>query len=121
MKIDTQLIRTDSLTKIPLMGFKTPPEHYPLIDTGELRSLKEIQNRVLTLNVIINVAYGMPIDYAKDWLATNNIARLTPYESDFLQRVNDSEVHDENDVKILVETSGGNIWGQILPFASNQQ
>ena len=110
MKIDAKSIRSISLGKVSLMGFQVPPEHFPLIDTGNVRSKNEIVERALVLNVVINMAYGMPAEHAKQWLSSNRLESLTASERELLSRIENDEPYDENDIQTQVEALWVLVW-----------
>lgn len=99
------------------MGFQIPPEHFPLIEAEIFRSPKEIIERALALNVVINVGYGMPTDYARDWLASNKIDFLTENEIDLFRKIDEGAPYDENSVRIQVEALWVLVWA--LGFVKN--
>ena len=114
MKINTQSIRDISLGEIPSMGFQVPPVHFPLIDTGDVRSKKEIVERALVLNVVINMGYGMPAEHAREWLSSNGITSFTEGELELISGIENGDPYDENDVTIRVEALWVLVW--ILGF-----
>ena len=85
MAWDPHSARRRSRSLVGQLEFPQPPDWYPIIERGTLRSLAEVQNRALVGNVIHNCSYRMPTEYARAWLGTHGlIDDLTPGEVSYL-------------------------------------
>lgn len=66
-----------TLRRLPEMCFPAPPVHLPLLADAEtpidLRSERAVIERLLALNVRVDLAFGMPPTEAHAWLADNGL------------------------------------------------
>jgi hypothetical protein len=81
-------IRDRTRRRLAKMGFPEPPVHLPLAADAEspfeLRSAAEVIERLLALNVRVNLAFGMPATEAQTWLATNDLLRCLSAKEEIL-------------------------------------
>ena len=78
-------VRARTLRRLADLGFPEPPAHLPLLadaDTPfESREATEVIQRLVVLNVRVNLAFGMPVTDAQSWLSDNGLNRcLSPTE-----------------------------------------
>jgi hypothetical protein len=83
--------RQRTLGRLPDLGFPAPPEHLPLLaDDDEPfvpRRQSEVVERLLVLNVRVNLAFGMPADTARAWLTANQLTHcLSEVEIELVRR-----------------------------------
>lgn len=83
-----EAVRVRTRRRLADMGFPELPVHLPLLaDTEspfELRSATEVIERLLVLNVRVNLAFGMPSTEAQRWLATNGLVRCLSAKEEIL-------------------------------------
>jgi hypothetical protein len=75
-------IRERTRVRLAVIGFPELPVHLPLLADAEspfrLRPENDVIQRLLALNVRVNLAFGMPVADAQAWLSHNG---TTPYLS----------------------------------------
>ena len=76
-----KLARERSIALLPGLGFPEPPAHFPTVGTEGLRSEADVIDRALTLNVVVNLYFGMPPQFGEGWLEEHGLTdALTPDE-----------------------------------------
>jgi hypothetical protein len=106
--VDPAATRQQSLVRLAALGFPRPPEWLPLRDEWPERTLQEVVDRALGLNVFVAVAYGMPKQRAREWLQREAI-RLTPAEETFFSAA-DLDTDAINRARWKVESLGMLAW-----------
>ena len=97
-------VRGKSLDGLRKLGFPSPPAHFPWLECTELRSQQEVVERALVLNVIINCAYRMPTDFARQWLREQRVIdKMTSAESAWLAAIDRGEDPAAQGHKLQVE------------------
>ncbi len=86
---DPMAARDASVRMLQRLGLALPPSSYPLVweagDAVELRPLEDIEARVAILNVVLARSFGMPPDFAMQWLLDAHlIDQMTQPESRFV-------------------------------------
>ncbi len=104
MNWNARAARQRSLEMAAELDYPAIPTHLPLIDRVTTRSVDEIIDRALVLNVIINCSYGMPTGQGRAWLAANEVAAgLTQAEHRYLSVVEDGDEPSEQGHQLQVE------------------
>jgi hypothetical protein len=93
------------------LGYGKPPDDLPDPAVGKARSLEEIVERALVLNVVISGAYGLPTLNALDWLRRHDLLdRLTEDESEFLVDMSEGLHVEQLARKLQVESLFALVW-----------
>jgi hypothetical protein len=93
------------------LGYGKPPDDLPDPAVGTTRSLEEIVERALVLNVVISGAYGLPTLNALDWLRRHDLLdRLTEDESEFLVDMSEGLHVEQLARKLQVESLFALVW-----------
>jgi hypothetical protein len=67
-------IKSANDARILKAGYKVC-DWLPILETPELRSLDDIKGRMAVMNALINVSFGAPTDYIKNWLQTHGLLK----------------------------------------------
>lgn len=121
--MDGRVTRHESLAQLPSLGFPKPPEHFPVLEAGTLRSGRDVINRALALNVVINTSFGMPTDQARAWLDLYSLSSaLTTDERTLLSDIDNGMPPDAKGHQLKVEALWTLIWAlhqvETLDFTS---
>jgi hypothetical protein len=108
---DAAAARARSVRQLAHLGYVPPPDWYPPIDERPLRTINEIENRALALNVMINCAYGMPTAAARNWLTAHELLQaLTPKEAEYLDAIDHGLQPDSQGHRLQVERLWALVW-----------
>lgn len=113
--VDFTKIRISSAKKALNFGFKIP-DHLPLLKSGKIvRSLDEVVNRALALNVIVYVSFGFPRLEAKLWIKQENL--LSVFSDRELEFLEGASKQEKEKYQLHVEALTAFAW--VLNFRKN--
>jgi hypothetical protein len=71
---EKHLIKFANDARIVKAGYKVC-DWLPILETPQLRSLEDIKGRMAVMNALINVSFGAPTDYIKNWLQMHGLSK----------------------------------------------
>ncbi|MHC8949584.1 DUF4272 domain-containing protein [Sphingobacterium hungaricum] len=85
---DKIAIKRDNDLKIKEQGYKVN-DWLPILDSSQMRDIKQIKGRMSVMNALINIAFDAPIYIIKDWIAAQKLNNfLSATEQELLQKDN---------------------------------
>ena len=93
------------------LGYRLPPGDLPVTTVATWRSLDEVVDRALALNVIVSCAHGFDVGSAWTWLrAAGLFDAVTPGETEYLDEL-ESGIHlDDLARRLQVEALWALLW-----------
>src|SRR2546426_3666995 len=99
MEIDPLQIKRDSERRIIAAGGRTL-DWLPIIERGQARTEKELINRALIVNALLNIHFKAPVDVIAAWISEHNLhADLSTWERRILSK-SDDDLTEQDSVKL---------------------
>jgi hypothetical protein len=107
----TPAARARNLQIARRLGHPEPPDDLPFPDDGLARTLDDVVDRVLVVNVVLSCAHGLGVDAASGWLEGSGLSdALTPHEAEYLEDVADGMLLGSAHRKLHVEALWALLW-----------
>lgn len=85
---DKIAIKRDNDLKIKEQGYKVN-DWLPILDSSQMRDIRQIKGRMSVMNALINIAFDAPIYIIKDWIYAQKLDKfLAPTEHELLEKDN---------------------------------
>src|SRR5215470_7559222 len=93
------------------LGYPAPPDELPIPEVDRWRSLDEIVDRTLVVDVVVSCAHGFDIASAWTWLRANGLIEcVTPGETAYLDEVESGMHLDDLARGLQVEALWALLW-----------